>query len=279
MARLIETKAVEIDEYKIVYDQMLGEGSTIVLVHGITTYRFIWRNLFPFFPENCRVVALDLLGCGDSDKPLDVSYSVKAHSARLKKFVDKLGIKKFHLVGHDVGGGVSQIFAVNHHELLVSLTLLNSVAYDFWPVQPISAMRTPIIRQLAVATLDLGMLKVIVNRGLFDHSKLTDDLLEKFSHPLKTKAGRKAFLHFARCLDNNNLLEIEAELTELPVPTLIIRGAADPYLSEKISHRLKAGIPNSMLEILERGSHFIQEDLPLELVKLISERFLSNDVT
>ncbi len=274
MDPLIETNSVEIDGYNIVYDHRRGDGPTIVLIHGITTYRFIWQNLLPLFAENCNVLALDLLGCGDSDKPLTVSYSLKAHASRLKKFVDILTIKKFHLVGHDVGGGISQIFAVNHGKLLESLTLLNSVAYDFWPVQPIIAMRTPIIRQMAMATLDLGMLKVIVNRGLFDHAKVTDELMEKFWHPMKTKGGRKAFLHFARCLDNNDLMGIESQLKELQVPTLIIRGMADPYLSEKIAHRLKAGIPNSTLEMLEKGSHFIQEDLPAEVVKLISERFL-----
>ncbi len=271
----METKSIEIDGYKIVFDQNEGDGPTIILVHGITTYRFIWKKLIPLFPDTYNVIAVDLLGCGDSDKPLDVSYSIKAHAGRLKTFVDKLDIKRFHLVGHDVGGGVSQIFAVNHGEMLESLTLLNSVAYDFWPVQPIIAMRTPILKQLAMATLDLGMFRVIVNRGLFDHKNLTDKLMDDFWHPMRSRSGRKAFLHFAKCLDNNDLLEIESQLRVLQVPTLIIRGDADPYLSEKIAHRLKAGIPSSKLEILVKGSHFIQEDLPEAIVNLITDEFLA----
>ena len=265
---------IEISGNVIAYDHHPGDGPTIILVHGITTYRFIWRKLIPYFPENCNIFAIDLLGCGDSDKPLEESYSIKSHAARLEIFVNKLGLDTFHLIGHDVGGGVSQIFAVNHPEWLLSLSLLNSVAYDFWPVQPIIAMRTPILRQIAMASLDFGVLKTIVQRGLFDNKNLTEALMDYFWYPMKTPEGRKAFLHFARCLDNQDLVEIEDDLKKLEVPTLIVRGSADPYLSEKIAHRLHAGIPGSKLEILDNGSHFFQEDIPEEIVKTITENFL-----
>nr|MBC8193289.1 alpha/beta hydrolase [FCB group bacterium] len=229
----------------------------------------------PLFPLEFNVIALDLLGCGDSDKPLEVSYSLKQHALLVKEFTDVLGIDKFHLVGHDVGGGIAQIFAVNNPDQLHSLTLLNSVGYDFWPVQPIIAMRTPIIRQFAMATLDLGTFKLIVRRGLFHKENLTEELMEHFWYPMKSREGRKAFLHFAKCLDNKNLLDIESALTKLDIPTLIIRGDADPYLSENIAHRLNAGIPSSKLVLMEKGSHFIQEDLPEDIVNAITDLVLA----
>ncbi len=269
------SKSVVIGGHRIVYDHYEANGPTLILVHGITTYRFIWRTLVPLFPAGFNIMAIDLLGCGDSDKPLDESYSIKAHATRLFDFVEELGIKKFHLIGHDVGGGVSQIFAVNHPERLLSLSLINSVAYDFWPVQPIITMRTPIVRQLAMATLDLGMLRVIVNRGLHNKEKLTKELMDHFWYPMKTEIGRKAFLHFAKCLDNQNLMDIESDLRVLKVPTLIIRGAEDLYLSEKISRRLHEEITGSDLHILEGGSHFIQEDIPEMVAQIINEKFLS----
>ncbi len=270
----MKTEKISISGNMLTYDHRESSGPAIVFIHGITTYRFIWRKIIPLIPEEFNVLGPDLLGCGDSDKPLDVSYSIKAHAQRLEEFVDQLGIKVFHLVGHDVGGGVAQIFAVNNPSRLKSLTLLNSVAYDFWPVQPIIAMRTPIVRQLAMATLDLGMLKVIVNRGLHNGDNLTDELMDLFWYPMKTALGRKAFLHFARCLDNQNLLDIETDLRGLQVPTAIIRGHSDPYLSEKIAFRLNEGIPGSTLHILEGGSHFIQEDIPHEVAQIIKESFL-----
>ena len=272
MIKGMETKSVKVGQHDIVYSHRQSDGPTLVFVHGITTYRFIWRNLIPFFPENYNIIALDLLGCGDSAKPLDASFSIKAHAHRLREFFDNLGIEKLHLTGHDVGGGVVQIFAVHHPEMLQTLTLINSVGYDFWPVQPIIAMRTPIIRQMAMATLDLGMLRAIVARGIHHQEKLTVELMAHFSQPMSTSVGRKAFLHFAKCLNNKDLLEIESDIKQMKIPTLIIRGAKDPYLSEKIAHRLHLDISGSDLVILEKGSHFIQEDLPQELAGLITAK-------
>jgi len=81
-----------------------GDGEPVLLVHGIPTYFFIWRKIIPLLAPQYDVVAVDLLGCGDSDKPLDVPYSIKAHAERLKEFVDCLGFGTFHFVGHDLGG-------------------------------------------------------------------------------------------------------------------------------------------------------------------------------
>lgn len=246
-----------------------GQGEPLILIHGITTYSFIWRKLIPDLSKSYDVIAIDLLGCGNSDKPLDVSYSLKSHSQRLNDFVQKLGIEKFHLVCHDVGGGIGQIFAVNYPEKLYDLTVINTVAYDFWPVQPIIAMRTPIIRQLAMATLDMGAFKLIVRRGVYHKERVTDELMNYFWEPMKSKAGRKAFLHFAKCLDNNNLMEIEEKIRKLSLPVLIIRADGDVYLGESIAEKLHKEIPNSKLLRIETAGHFIQEDEPEILVASI----------
>ena len=151
--------------HEIAYHSV-GEGEPVLLVHGIMTYSFIWRKIVPLLKDHYRVISVDLLGCGASDKPLAVSYSVHQHASLLKDFADTLELDAFHFVGHDVGGGIGQIFAVRYPEAIADLTLINTVAHNFWPVQPIIAMRTPIIRQLAMATLDAGALRLIVRRGL-----------------------------------------------------------------------------------------------------------------
>lgn len=239
-----------------------GKGETVIFIHGITTYSFIWRKIVPYFKDKFDVILVDLLGCGDSDKPLDEDFSLKRQAHLINDFCGKLDIGKFHLVCHDVGGGIGQIFAVNYPAMLDNLVLVNSVAYSFWPVQPIVALRTPVLRQMAMATLDFGIFELIVKRGLFHKSRLNSELMGYFWKPMKTSAGRKAFLHFARCLDNKDLTEIEDELRNMLIPVLIIRGDADVYLSAEIARKLNSEIPNSTLLTVKTAGHFIQEDEP-----------------
>lgn len=247
----------------------VGRGEPVLLVHGITTYSFIWRKIIPILSKDYDVIAIDLLGCGDSDKPLDVSYAIKDHAERLHEFISKLGLGKCHFVGHDLGGGMGQIFAVRHPEMIYDLTVINTVAYDFWPVQPIVALRTPIVRQFLMASLDLGTFKLIVKRGIYHKDRVTNELMGLFIKPMQTTEGRKAFMHFAKCLDNHNLMEIEDDLRRLKIPVLIIRGDADPYLSATISEKLHSEIPGSRLVRISTGGHFIQEDEPERIAQEI----------
>lgn len=269
-AVLSPTKYATVDGHRIAYHRS-GSGEPIVLVHGITTYSFIWQTMVPLLESDYDVIAVDLLGCGESDTPLDVSYAIQDHAARLEEFADAIGLDRFHLVGHDLGGGIAQIFAVNHPERLIDLVLANTVAYDFWPVQPITALRTPIVRQLLMASFDLGTFRLVIKRGLYHKERLDDALMAQFTAPMSTTEGRQAFMHFARCLDNHNLTDIADRLPSLPMPVLIVRGDADPYLSAVISERLHDAIPGSTLLHVPTSSHFIQVDEPAVFTEAIRD--------
>jgi pimeloyl-ACP methyl ester carboxylesterase len=247
-----------------------GAGEPVLLVHGITTWSFLWRNVAPVLAEHFEVIAVDLLGCGESDKPLDVSYSLEAHADRLAGLIAALGIGPVHFVGHDLGGGMGQILAVRHREQLRDLVMINTVAFDFWPVVPITTLRTPVIRELLMAAVDAGAFELLVRRGVSHKERVTPELMELFLRPLGTPQGRKAFLHFARCLDNRDLVSITDELGRLDLRTLVVRGEADVYLSATISEKLAATIPGCRLVRIPSAGHFIQEDEPQLLASTVA---------
>ncbi|MFC1769463.1 alpha/beta fold hydrolase, partial [Nitrospirota bacterium] len=112
----------KVGEHNIAY-RRTGTGEPMLLVHGITTYSFIWRNLMPAWAENFDVIAVDMLGCGESDKPTGVDYSISAQADLLFEFMDSLGIKRFHLVAHDIGGGVAQIMSVRRPDSVIDMVL------------------------------------------------------------------------------------------------------------------------------------------------------------
>lgn len=268
MSDSVLTNSIELDGSRLVWRE-LGQGEPMLLVHGITTWSFIWEEMIPLLARHYRVLALDLLGCGASSKPLDQSYALKDHALRIKGFIDALDLGPVHYVGHDLGGGIGQILAVRYPGLLLDLSLVNSVAYDFWPVQPIIAMRTPIVRELAMASLDMGTFRLIIKRALFHKELLTEELLQKFREPLGTPEGRKAFLHFAHCLNNRDLMEIEAELRSLALSVLVVRGQVDPYLSAAISERLVQELPDARLVLVPTGGHYLMLDEPVLLAREI----------
>ena len=261
---------VQVGPHRLAY-RRAGAGEPVLLVHGITTHSFLWEGVLQRLAATGRydVVAVDLLGCGASDKPLDASYAIKAHAELLGRCCAALGLDRVHLVGHDLGGGVAQIMAVRQPGLLRSLSLVNPVGYDYWPVQPIIALRTPIIRQVLLAAIDAGAFSIIVRRGLFHKALVTPAFMADFLSPLKTVEGRKAFVHFARCLDNANLMELAPELKRLAVPTLVAWGMADVYLTSAIGERLTADIPGARLERIPTAGHFVPLDEPALLAGLL----------
>lgn len=274
---MIENPGIEYADLggKLMAYQRSGSGDPVLLIHGMTTYSFLWRNIMPILDTRFDIVAPDLIGCGHSEKRLDIDIGLKSQAAYIIELLNALDLKNIHLVGHDVGGGIAQILATAYPDYFRSLTLINSVGYDFWPVQPIIAMRTPIIRQIALATLDFGAFELIIRRGVFDKSKVDRNLMKYFWTPLGSSEGRKAFLHFAKCLDNQNLLEIGEDLKMLSLPTQIIRGEEDVYLSGRISENLNRDIPGSIMHTIEEAGHFIQEDCPEKVAELLLNFFNS----
>ncbi len=183
---------------------------------------------------------------------------------------------KTHIVGHDIGGGIAQIMAVKFPHLIQDMVLINTIGYNYWPVQPITTMRTPIFRQFAMMSLDMGMLQKLIKKGLYKKESYTEEFKSLVWEEMANKKRRKSFLHLAKCLNNQHLMEIASELKNIKFPVLIIRGEGDLYLNSIISTRLEEDIPSGEILRVRTGGHFIQEDEPDLLIQKISEFYNKN---
>jgi 2-hydroxymuconate-semialdehyde hydrolase len=106
---------IRIDGHRIAYDQQ-GDGSPVVLIHGIPTSNLLWRKVMPVLATTHKVFAPDMLNYGKSDKPADANVSIEAQSRLIVKFMDQLELKSADIVAHNIGGGVAQLIAVNYPE-------------------------------------------------------------------------------------------------------------------------------------------------------------------
>lgn len=98
----------------------------VIFIHGLASAIETWALNVEALAQHQRVYALDLVGSGRSDKPLD-SYSLVALAEFVKGFVDVMGLDRVSLIGNSMGGGVALQFALLYPQQIEKLVLVNSL--------------------------------------------------------------------------------------------------------------------------------------------------------
>lgn len=262
----MEKSRVTIREGAIAYVRQ-GKGESVLLIHGIPTSAYLWRGVISPLAEDFAVCALDLLGYGDSDKPSSADLSLPAQARYVAEFMMKVGVTHATVAGHDIGGGVAQLLALERPELVKRLVLLDTVAYDSWPVPEIDRLKDLAWDQI-IQTVDLraGFAKAL-RRGMFHHDRVTDALVTEYVRPFDSVEGKQAYLRCARALNNRDILIRAAEIEQLPLPVLLLWGEADAYQDIKFGQRLADRLPAARLVVVKEAGHFLPEDQPQEITR------------
>jgi pimeloyl-ACP methyl ester carboxylesterase len=104
-----------------------GSGSLILFLHGFPEFWYEWKDLLPDFGKDHHAVAVDMRGYNLSEKPEKLEqYAVPVIVEDVRALAEKLGAKKFVLVGHDWGGVIAWAFAASHPEMLEKLVIINA---------------------------------------------------------------------------------------------------------------------------------------------------------
>lgn len=114
----------------------VGDGPTVLLVHGTPTWSFLYRRIIDDLQQDHRVIAPDLLGFGLSDKPVTEAVAPKRQAEHLRTLVDHLGLDRYALVVHDFGGPIGLSLALDRPEQITRLALFNTW---MWPRTDASA--------------------------------------------------------------------------------------------------------------------------------------------
>ena len=147
-----------------------GEGEPVLLLHGWPTSSFLYRDVIAPIARGNRVLALDMPGFGASSKPVDVRYTFDFFGEAIDGFLDALGVERFALVGHDLGGPIAVDWLLRRPGRVTCLALLNTLLYpDFDPMvlEFVTRLTTPGLRE--ETTSDAG-LEDALRLGLADGS-------------------------------------------------------------------------------------------------------------
>ena len=251
-----------------------GQGPALLLVHGIPSSSYLWRDIIDPLSGTFDVLAPDLLGYGDSDKRLDADLSIAAQARYMVAFMESVGVHQAAVVGHDIGGGVAQLMAVDEPQRVARLILIDSVVDNNWPIPDIARLKEPVWDQIMV-NLDLrdGLRKGL-EAGTVTEGRVTDELVDEWTRPFQDLGGRRAYLRAARALNNRDLTSRSRHIQEIETPSLIVWGANDKYLEPRWADILKHKLRDTTVEIIDPGGHFLPIDRPDAVVEAIT-RFLT----
>lgn len=253
-----------------------GAGDPVVLLHGFPTSSRLWHGLVPDFAPGHRLIIADLPGFGRSDPPREgaartASAGCAAHAEALRALLDDLGVERAILVGHGMGGGVAQAFAVQWPERVSGLALVSSAAFGARPrgMARVARALGPLAR-VTPPTLLAGFVHGSVRRGFSDisRSRLTlDTCLRHFTTP----SGRNALAAHLRALGQCDTTQWSARLGELTMPAAVIWGADDPFYPLALGQRLQQAMPGATLTVIPGAAHFVPEDSPDQLRRALEQ--------
>jgi uncharacterized protein (TIGR00369 family) len=251
-----------------------GQGPALLLLHGIPSSSYLWRDVIDPLSSSFDVLAPDLLGYGDSDKRLDADLSLAAQARYMVAFMETVGIHQAAVIGHDIGGGVAQLMAVDEPQRVARLVLIDSAVDNNWPAPVIARLKEPAWDQILV-NLDMRKgLREGLQNGTVMEGRVTDELVDEWTRPFQDIGGRRAYLRAARALNNRDLVGRSKHIEEIETPTLILWGANDAFLEPRWAEVLQRKFRNSTVEIIDPGGHFLPLDRPDAVVEAIT-RFLT----
>jgi pimeloyl-ACP methyl ester carboxylesterase len=251
-----------------------GKGPPLLLIHGFGASTFTWRHVAPELAKSYRVIAVDLKGFGQSDKPFDGRYSVYDQAELLAQLIEDKDLRDLTLVGHSFGGGVALLLALEANQRLdgriTRLVLLDSIAYPQNIPVFFRLLDVPLVSQLGVRMVPPSVqTRVALQIAYFDDSKIDPQEIELYAAPLKTAAGKHAIIHSARQIVPEDIAELSERYKTIELPTLILWCDHDRIVPLEVGIKLRRTLPNSTLRLIEDCGHMPQEEQPAATLALI----------
>jgi pimeloyl-ACP methyl ester carboxylesterase len=236
--------------YRIHYLEA-GSGDPVILLHGTGGEGARWMPTIKGLASNFRIIALDQIGFGQSDKPL-TTYHSGVFAGFLAGFMKAIGVPRATIVGQSMGAAVALHLAVHHPELVERLVLVDGGNYRSAsdPPPPPPNWHD---RQIANAgTLEES--REYLKKLYYDHSLVTDELVE---HNLILRLRSAYTIESMQTANARGLGAVtEEEVRAITAPTLLVWGMNDPLSPVANADKLNAALKNSRKVLIDKAGHY-----------------------
>ena len=251
----------------------LGQGTPVVLLHGLLLNSAFWRKVAPALVGRARVIAPDLpLGGHRVPMRAGADLAPPAIADLVAELLDHLGLERAVVVGNDTGGAVAQLFAVRHPERVAALVLTPCDAFEnFLPVLlrytqlaaripggiwlAAQALRSPVVQRLPIAI------------GWLAKHPLPADVTELYLAPSRRDRGvRRDVAKVLRGISRTQTRQAAEALRRLAAPQVLVWADTRKIFPVAHARRLAAQAPDGRLVLVPDSYAFVPEDNPGPLV-------------
>jgi pimeloyl-ACP methyl ester carboxylesterase len=254
-------------EFGTFHVESAGQGTPWLFIHGGTASAREWRLVLPGLGEHARCIAMDRLGCGESDRSQQ-GYDRRTLTASLFACADALGLDRFGVVGQSMGGfwGLSMAFA--HPERISGLVLVNSAGGPMTDAELVTRETRTARRRAEPSTPTAAEREAAIERTMQEIFADSTRVPSSFRDDLRWQGERAAPGQFAAIA--SDWADLAREPYErLNIATLVVWGEADIMIAAEHGRRLAAAIPGARYVGLPGVGHTCQIEAPREFIAAV----------
>lgn len=255
---------VEINNKKMYYE-VFGEGEPLIFLNGIMMSAASWHPFIDTFTQSCKMVLVDLLDQGQSDKA-DGPYTQDMHVEMLKILFEKLGFEKVHMMGISYGGEVALKFALKYQHMLHSILLADTTAYTNELLHDVEEIWD------YSASLHNGTIFFKATMPYIYSTEFYEENIEWLKN--REKAFCKSltpewYEGFRRAIRSASNLNVVDELHKITVPTLIAGAEFDATTPLRYQEEIHKRIKGSKFVVIKGSGHASMYEKPYEFSAIV----------
>ena len=255
-----------------------GSGEVVVLIHGFPASSWEWHKLWPLLKNRFRLVTLDMIGFGFSDKPCKHNYAIGSQADLLEAFLQDLAPNGVHIVASDYGDSVALELLVRHSERekkqhkglsIHSLCLLNPGLFpETYQPLPIQKLLGGQQGRFLASFMGKTRLNKYFETVFAKNTQLSKDEVDEFWELLTNGNGKRVLHSLAGYIEERVRYRDRwlGALRNTNIPVKLIAGGADPVSGKATAIRCKELIPEADTVLLEDVGHYPHIEAP-QLVK------------
>ncbi len=254
---------VTVDTITLATHEWPGRGPAVVAIHGLTSNHTVWYPIADALGGSHRLIAYDLRGRGDSDKP-PTGYSLAHHAADLLGLLDRFGLDRAILMGHSLGAHIGVRFATLHPERVAKLVLFDGgldvraeILDSLAPAIGRLGVEFPSLEKFLEALKSLPMFQGRWNAYLARH--YTYDVESGPGGGVRSKVARHAIEEEVANLQRTRLWvwhhQIQAPTLLFRAPDGLLR-ADDCLMTQEEAEAMARAIPNCRLVVVPNTNHY-----------------------